>query len=357
MKAARYYGPGDIRIDDIPIPRLKPGQVKIKVAWNGICGTDLHAYQMQLPMTGTLTTPNPQSGETLPVTFGHEFSGTIVELGEDVDKKFAIGQNVCVEPIMTCMKDSCRSCREGSRNVCPKLGWIGITGWGGGLSEYICVDQLTVHILPPNVSLEIGAMIEPLAVAYHSVKRSGFKKGDTALVVGAGPIGQFLLKALKAVDPTARVIVSEPAQLRREYALAHGATIAFNPLKDDLEAIINKATGGEGADIVFDAAGIQASIDACIKGVRPRGTIVVVAVWEEAPKINMNVLLMKEATLTGIMCYDRVHTELIEAVSAGKMPNIEDLITSKISLEDVVGKGFEALMKEKDKQVKILVHP
>ncbi|KAL4269476.1 zinc-containing alcohol dehydrogenase family protein [Pleurotus pulmonarius] len=340
MKAARYYGPGDIRIEDIPEPQAKPGQIKIKIAWNGICGTDLHAYLQPLATAPTFTKPDYLSGETLPVTLGHELSGTIVDIGEGVDSKFAIGQNVCVEPIMSCMsQENCRACRNGSRNICPHLSFIGISGFGGGLAEYICADALVVHILPDGIPLEIGATIEPLAVAYHAVKRSGYKKGDTALISGAGPIGLFLLKVLRSIDTTSTIIVSEPAAIRRQFALKHGATIAHNPLEKDIVSVVLEATGGDGVEKAFDAAGIQPSIDACLA------------------KIDPMIILLKELFLTGIICYDGEHPELLKEVAAGKFPNIEDLITRKIALKDLVEQGMEVLVKEKDTQVKILVHP
>lgn len=358
MKAARYYAPGDIRIEDIPVPSLKDGQVKIRIAWNGICGSDIHAYVAGLPKFPTLTTPGPLSGETLPVTLGHEFSGTIVELGADTDGRFAVGQNVCVEPVMSCRREgSCWPCHEGFHNLCPLVNSIGIGGWGGGLSEIVCVDQNTVHILPEGISLEVGACLEPLAVAWHAVKRSGYKEGDTALILGAGPIGLFLLKVLRAIDPNSIIVVSEPAALRLEVASQHGATITANPLESDIPSIITKATNGKGIDHAFDAAGVQSGIDLSLKCVRPRGSVMLVALWEASPKIDLNLVLRREINVTGSICYDRVHGEVLEALKDGRISGIDGLITSRIALDNVVEQGIKALIQEKDKQVKILVHP
>ncbi|RDB17389.1 (R,R)-butanediol dehydrogenase [Hypsizygus marmoreus] len=358
MKAARYYGPGDIRVEQIPEPVAGKGQVKVKIAWNGICGSDLHAFLAQIPKYAS-TTPNAITGETLPVTLGHEFSGTIVGLGEDVDQgKWNVGKNVVIEPIITCMKTStCHSCASGSRNMCPETNFIGICGWGGGLAEYIAVDVRYVHALPDNVPLDVGACVEPLAVAWHAVKRSGFVKGQSALVLGAGPIGIFLVKVLRAFDPSATVIISEPAVLRRQQALKHGATQAVDPINTTLLDVVKQATGGLGVDIAFDAAGVQATIDAAIASVRPRGTVVNVALWERNASIDMNTVLIKEIILTGTLAYDRVHEELIEALAAGKIKDVESLITSRVAIGDVVEKGFKALLNDKDAQVKILIHP
>ncbi|KAF7762446.1 hypothetical protein Agabi119p4_9039 [Agaricus bisporus var. burnettii] len=251
MKAARYYGPGDLRVEDIPEPVPTDGQVKVKIAWyvnnpprisrvtsplfsanrNGICGSDLHAYLSQTP-TYASTEPHPITQETVPVTLGHEFSGTIVEIGPGVDTtKWATGTNVVIEPVLGCMKGECDTCCQGYRNLCPQITFIGIGGWGGGLAEYIAVNVRYLHALPEGISLEIGACIEPLAVAYHAVKRSGFTGDGAALVIGAGPIGLFVVKILRTLYPSITILVSEPATIRREFAIKHGATRAFDPTK------------------------------------------------------------------------------------------------------------------------------
>ncbi|KAF9460064.1 alcohol dehydrogenase GroES domain protein [Collybia nuda] len=359
MKAARYYGPGDVRVEQIPEPEPKRGQVKIKIAWNGICGTDLHAYLAPFIKFPTNTVPNEITGETLPVTLGHEFSGIIVGLGEGVDsEKHSIGQAVCVEPIFSCMKiNTCAACRAGTRNLCNDVNVIGIGGFGGGLAEYIAVDENFVHTLPDNVSLEVGACIEPLAVAWYAVKRSSFKSGDKVLICGAGPIGIFLLKVLRSLDPTAVIVTCEPTVLRRSVSLEHGATIAVDPASTDVVSAVHAVTEGQGVDIAFDAAGVQESMNACLHSVKARGLIVNVASWEQIPKVDTNLMLLREITITASNTYTGIHPELLQAVGSGKLSGIESLVTSKVSLEDVVDKGIKSLLTEKDKNVKILIHP
>ncbi|KAF9452076.1 2,3-butanediol dehydrogenase [Macrolepiota fuliginosa MF-IS2] len=359
MRAGRYYGPGDIRVDDIPSPVPKSGQVKVKVMPvppNGICGSDLHAYVTRVPGYPS-NEPHRTTGETAPVTLGHEFSGTIVDVGPGVDAtKWALGTDVAIEPIFGCSKGDCFPCSNGTCNICPRGGFIGISGWGGGLSEYIAVDLRYVHILPKEVSLEVGACIEPLAVAYYAVKRSGFTAGQTVLVVGAGPIGLFLLKVLRSIDPTGTIIVSEPAAIRREFALEHGATHVIDPKAEQVPSAV-KRTIAPGVHLAFDAAGIQASLDACLDSLRQRGTYVNVAIWETKATLDVNLILAKELLFTGTLGYDRIHPEVIALVAAGKITGIEKLITRRISLDDVVEDGFKRLLNEKEKHVKILVHP
>ncbi|KAF9461748.1 alcohol dehydrogenase GroES domain protein [Collybia nuda] len=358
MKAARLYGPGDIRVEQVEEPVAGKGQVKVKIAWNGICGSDIHAFLTTVPKYPQGTTPDPLSGESLPVTLGHEFSGTIISVGPGVDEhKWAVGQNIVVEPLVSCMKSSCPSCSSGSRNLCPIHNFIGIGGWGGGLAEYIAVDTQYIHALPNNIPLDVGACVEPLAVAWHSVKRSRFAKGQSALVLGAGPIGLFLLKVLLAFDPNALIIVSEPTVLRRQSAIKHGATHVIDPTHSNVEESVMKLTGGVGVDVAFDAAGVQATMVAAIESVRTRGTVANVAIWEKTAMIDINRLVMKEIFITGIASYDRIHPELLEALASGKITGVEQLITRKVAIEDVVEKGFLTLVNDKDTQVKILIHP
>jgi threonine dehydrogenase-like Zn-dependent dehydrogenase len=269
-----------------------------------------------------------------------------------------MGQAVTVEPIYSCEKtETCDTCAAGRRNTCAFFGTIGIGGWGGGLAEFIAVDSKYVHKLHDNIPLDIGACMEPISVAWHAVKRSGFTKGKSALVLGAGPIGFLILKVLRSIDAESMIIVAEPAALRRNLAARHGATVVIDPIVEDIPKVVLEKTANAGVHVALDAAGLQATTDAAIKSVRVRGTIVNVAIWESGVTvaINMNAILFKEITLTGTICYDNDHPEVIAAVAAGKIPGIEEFISRRIALDDVVEKGFKALVQEKDSLVKVLV--
>ncbi|KAF8635722.1 hypothetical protein AX15_000339 [Amanita polypyramis BW_CC] len=289
------------------------------------------------------------------------FSGTIVEYGPDIDaKEWPIGQPVTVEPIFGCGKiDSCVSCAAGRRNTCSLFNTIGIAGWGGGLADFIAVDLKYVYKLHNNIPLDVGACIEPVSVAWHAVKRSKFTEGQSALVLGSGPIGFLVLKVLRSIDPNAKIIVVEPAALRRNLAARHGATIVVDPTVDYVPKVVLEATANTGVDVAFDAAGLQSTMDAAIQSVRARGTIVNIALWDAGVKvgIDMNALLLKEITLTGTICYENDHTDVIAAVALGKISGFEDFISRRVALDEVVEKGFEALLKEKDSLVKVLIHP
>ena len=175
--------PAPVTIEDIPEPKLRAGAVKIDVAWCGICGTDLHEY-LEGPIFVTAPGhPHPLTHEEPPVTLGHEFSGTISELGEGVDG-LAVGDSVVVEPYF--VDGDCDMCQAGSYHLCRQLGFIGLAGGGGGLSEKVVVDKRWVHPIG-DIPLDEAALIEPLSVAHHAVARSGAKAGDVALAAVPGP--------------------------------------------------------------------------------------------------------------------------------------------------------------------------
>src|ERR1700754_3961618 len=242
MKAAVYYGPNKLEVADVPEPQPTAGTVKVKVGFNGICGTDLHEYY-----AGPIfvpTEPHPLTGEQLPLTIGHEFSGVIADLGEGVTG-WQEGDRVAVEPIYKC--GQCASCRAGNYNICAQIGFHGLMS-DGGMAEYTVVPTNMLHKLPDNVSLQLGALVEPMSVAYHAATLGDAKAGDTAMVFGAGPIGIGLWFALrgKGVDD---VFVVEPSATRRAAIEALGAT-TLDPAGVDVPSFIADHTDRRGADAV-----------------------------------------------------------------------------------------------------------
>jgi (R,R)-butanediol dehydrogenase/meso-butanediol dehydrogenase/diacetyl reductase len=229
MKAARWYGPKDVRIDNIDEPIVTDGLVKIKVKWCGICGSDLHEY-LGGPIFIPVGKPHPLSGNVAPVVLGHEFSGEVVEVGSNV-KKIKVGDNVVVEPIVAC--NECTNCKEGNYHLCPSLGFHGLCGTGGGFAEYTTFPEEFVYKLPEGFTYEMGALIEPITVAMHSLRRGKFETGQTAVVVGAGPIGLATIECLKA-SGAKMVIAVELSSTRKEYAKRSGADIVLDPREVDV---------------------------------------------------------------------------------------------------------------------------
>ncbi|GAA2529267.1 2,3-butanediol dehydrogenase [Rarobacter incanus] len=349
MKAIRYYGKQDVRYEDVPDPVLQPGTVKIKPAWCGICGSDLHLYfEGPIPPAPTDSQPHPLSGETLPVVFGHEFSGVVTEVADDVSG-LSVGDHVVVEPFMVC--GQCPACKAGMYNCCEKMGFIGISGRGGGLSEAIVVEQRWVHHIG-DIPLDQAALIEPLSVAGHGVRLSGAKAGDVAVVGGAGPIGLLAAAVLKAIGVT--TIVSEVSQARKDKALSSGvADYVVDPAKEDLHARVMELTGGAGADVALECAGVPVVFDALLDALRPGGRLQVIALFSHNPTLDMGSLLYLERNIGGTMGYCNDHERMIKLVQDGKI-DLSQFITKRIKAQDIVRDGYEFLAANKDTQVKII---
>ncbi|KAL9038466.1 MAG: hypothetical protein Q9214_005269 [Letrouitia sp. 1 TL-2023] len=349
MKALRFHGQRDLRIEDVEIPNCGKNQVKVKPAYVGICGTDLHEYIGGANIIPT--TPHPITSEKVPLTLGHEFSGVIEEVGEDVSD-INIGDRVVVQPII--YDGTCGACRDGYINCCDNNGFVGLSGWGGGLSEHVVVPRKAVYAVPEKVSLEVAALVEPLAVAWHAVNISPFKKGDSVLVLGGGPIGLAVIQSLKARGAEL-IIVSEVSPRRKEFAKQFGASYVLDPTKDDIVARVREICGGSGANVAFDAAGVQAGLDQAILAIRARGTLVNIAVWEKAATLHPNSLVFRERKYMGVATYvEGDFQDVLDAIATGKLKP-QAMITSKIKMDDIEEKGFKALIHNKDNHVKILV--
>ncbi|GAA2606927.1 2,3-butanediol dehydrogenase [Paractinoplanes durhamensis] len=351
MKAAIFHASKNITIDDVPVPELRAGAVAIDVAWCGICGTDLHEYLEGPIFISPAGHPHPLTRETAPVTMGHEFSGTITALGDGVTD-LAVGDNVVVEPYFVC--GDCAPCQAGNYNLCTSMGFIGLAGGGGGLSEKVVVDRRWVHPIG-DIPLDQAALIEPLSVGHHAFVRSGAKAGDVAFIAGAGPIGLLLAAVLKAEGLT--VIMSELSSARKAKARETGvADHILDPSSEDVAARVREITGGVGADVCFECSSVNAALDQLFDAVKPAGVIVVVSIWGHPAQIDMQRLVLKEIDLRGTIAYVRDHPATIQLVHDGKV-DLAPFITARIALDDLIDKGIRTLIDHNETAVKILVHP
>jgi 2-desacetyl-2-hydroxyethyl bacteriochlorophyllide A dehydrogenase len=351
MKALRFHGQRDIRLDTIPVPKLAPGKVLIAPKFCGICGTDLHEYMGGANLIPKPGSPHPITAETYPLTLGHEFAGIVEGVGEGVDH-VKPGDRVCVQPIL--FDGDCRSCKRGLVNCCDRNGFIGLSGWGGGLSEAAAVPAYAVKKLPDNVPLEIGALVEPLSVGWHSVDVSPWRPGDAALVLGGGPIGLAVVQVLRGRGCD-NIIVSEVSGRRRSFAQEFGAHHTVDPTKEDLAERVKALTGGLGVDVAFDAAGVQVALDSAFTALKARGTMVNIAVWENKAQLAMNEIVFRERSYMGVATFSLGDFEaVIEAISQGKIKPA-GMITKKIKLDEVEAEGFHTLINDKENHVKILV--
>ncbi|MEU3471668.1 2,3-butanediol dehydrogenase [Rhodococcus sp. NPDC006774] len=346
MRAAVYYGPNKVEITDVPEPSPGEGQVKVKVGFNGICGTDLHEYYagpIFIP-----TSPHPLTGQEMPLVLGHEFSGTVTELGKGVTG-IAVGDRVAIEPLYRC--GHCGPCRAGNYNICAQIGFHGLMS-DGGMAEYTVVPTDMIHALPDNVSLELGALVEPMSVAYHAATLGDPKPEDTAMVFGAGPIGIGLWFALrgKGLD---NVFVVEPSPTRRASIEALGAK-TLDPTALDIPAYIADLTDGKGADAIYDAAGVQPAVEAALGCIGARKPLVSVAIYEKPLTTPLQKLVMNESRIQGSLCYTSADYEaVIDLMSQGHYDTTGWV--DKITLDGVIDDGFEAL--HAGTKMKVLVDP
>lgn len=352
MKAARYYGRGDIRIEEVPEPTVGPGEVGVEVAYCGICGTDLHEYldgPIFCPVPGH---PHPISGEDSPVTLGHEMAGVVYALGEGVTD-LKVGEHVVVEPYIVA-DDVDTSENNPAYHLSKDMNFIGLAGRGGGLSERLSVQRRWVHPVG-DIPLDEAALIEPLSMGYHAFERSGAKAGDVALITGAGPIGLLTAAVLKAEGLT--VAVSETSELRRQKALdTEVADYVIDPTAADVVAEVAALTGGRGADVSFECTSVQGALDTLFDATKPQGVIVVVSIWGKPASVEMQKLVLKEIDLRGTIAYVNNHPAVIKLVQDGKV-NLKPFITATIGLDDLISKGFDTLINHNDSAVKVLVSP
>ncbi|KAK5734508.1 hypothetical protein LTR17_008868 [Elasticomyces elasticus] len=349
MKALQFHDKHDIRLNDIETPHPRPGQVRVRPSFVGICGTDVHEYTRGatlIPQTAHVLT-----GRAAPLTLGHEISGVVDRVGNDVTR-LRVGDHVAILPILS--DDTCYACRQNKPNCCAKQGFYGLST-DGGLAEHIVVEERNARLLPATIDLDVGALIEPLAVGWHAVGCGLTKTSSSALVMGAGAIGLCVTQALKARNINV-IIVADPNAARHRTARTAGATHVIDPSKGDLlETVARICASSEGAHVAFDTAGKQITLDQCIAAVCVSGTVVNIAIWGGPARIMPNDLLLREKRYLGTSVYTREDFDaVIEAVASGVIePRF--MITSKIGLGDVVSQGIPKLLDPAGHEVKVLV--
>jgi len=314
MQAVCLYGPRDLRVEnDIPEPVPGPGEVLLAPEFSGICGSDLHIWE-----------GGSRHIVDAPMILGHEFSARIVELGPDVRVPgLVVGALVAVEPMWTCGR--CGPCRTGAYNLCRKTIWHGISAKGGGMSDRTCVRADMVHVLPEELDARQGALVEPVSVSHHAVGRAALAPGESALVLGAGPIGMAT-----ALDLYARgiehIIVSEPSEQRRAAVNATLARVGaeahvLDPTAiDDLPGAVRDLTDGQGAHAVIDAAGVEAAFHAGLAAARPGGRMITVAVYGKPITFHPMAAFLGEIDILSSCAYRDDFPEVIDLMARGAYP-------------------------------------
>ncbi len=352
MRAARFHGKSDIRVEDVPSPKIKtPDDVLVEVAYCGICGTDLHEYLVG-PIV-TPTSPHPLTGVTIPQTLGHEFSARVVEIGGDVTD-VAVGDRVAIMPAIVCGK--CHYCRRGLGHLCVRFACTGLSAETGGLAQYASLKDYQVATLPDEVSDVEGAVVEPASVAAYGIDRVGVHGGDVVLVTGAGPIGVLSAMYADAIG-AATVVIAEPNPNRAALVRAMDIGPVLDPTESGFSDQINELTRGIGVDVVAECSGSSPGLATALSSVRRRGAIVQTGLHTKPATLDAMALSEKDVSLVGSWCYLITDwPRVIRLIAAGKYP-VSKAVTARIRLEDVVTKGFDVLVDPRGDQLKVLASP
>lgn len=323
MKALQYIGNHSFELTDTEKQPLQKGEVRLKMAYVGVCGTDVHIYHGKM-----------DARVKPPQIIGHEVSGVIEELGEGVTD-WKVGENVTVRPLNPGVE---MPADNGFRHIGQNLKFIGIDS-AGGMQQYWNVPAFTLHRLPESLSLQLGAMIEPLAVACHDVRLGEVVAGENAVVIGGGPIG--LLVALVARQKGANVMISEVNKNRIDFIQSLGFQ-TVNPIEQDLVQTVEAFTNGAMADVVFEVSGVQAGVTAMTQLPKVRGRIVMVAIHSEPKAVDLFRFFWREIKLIGARVYEpEDFDEAIALAASGTLP-LDKMITQVSPLADAK-KVFETI--------------
>ena len=336
MKGVFFEGKHKISIkEDLIKPEINPDEVLIKVKKVGICGTDVGSYETGGPsFPGKIT--------------GHEFSGEIVEIGEKV-KKLKIGNRVTANPQIPCLE--CYYCTHYQENMCKiQNNSLGITV-DGAMRDYINVKAERIHILPDNISYEDGAIVEPLSVAINAVQESSFKIGDTATIIGAGPIGLMLIQVLR-VSGAQKILVLEPVESKQLKSVELGADKAFQP---NAWNKIVRLTDKLGPDHVYDCVGLSSTISTSLSLIKKGGCITVLGMHDSTYELkNAGLLIINSITIRGVYGYKQeTFRTAINLLEQGKV-NGEAIITNRIKIEEVP-QMFDKLANPPHDELKVIV--
>ena len=347
MRAAMYYGNHKLEIEDIPEPSAGEGQVKVRVSRNGICGTDLHEYY-DGPIFIPPQEPHPLTGKAMPLVLGHEFSGTVTEVGAGVTD-VGEGDRVTIEPVYRC--GHCRPCKTGRYNLCTSVGFHGLMA-DGGMAEYTVVPQNQVYRLPDSIPLEMGALVEPMSVAYHAAVLGEVNDQSRALIYGAGPIGIGLWFALRGMGLT-EIDVVEPSSTRRTSIEALGAR-TLDPTAVDVPELIADRTNGDGVDAAFDAAGVTPAVESALECVGERRPLISVAIYDKPISTPLINLVLRERRIQGTICYTGDDYRAVIALMAQGHYDTTGWVDT-IPMSGVLEQGFEELRA--GRKMKLLVDP
>ena len=337
QKGAFMRGIDKMVIKEIPVPEIGKKEVLVSLEYVGICGSDVHYFH-----NGCCGSYKVDLSEDY--MLGHECAGTIVKVGEEVER-LKVGDRVALEPGITC--GECEQCKSGHYNLCPDVVFLATPPVQGCNEEYIAFPENMCFKLPDNVSTKEGALIEPLSVGFYASEQGGVKTGDTVVILGSGCIGLVTLLACKA-HGAGKIIVADLVEARMQKAIELGATEVINSGKEDALKKIEELTNGRGADVVFETAGSPVTIAQTPFIVRRGGTITLVGISaKEEITYNFAQIMDKEATIKSVFRYRNIYPKAIAAVSSGAI-NVKGIVTHEFDLEHIQDAYDEAVNNKTD---------
>jgi L-iditol 2-dehydrogenase len=337
MKQSVMTRPGVIEFRDISRPTAGPGEVLVHIQRIGVCGSDIHVYHGLHPYT------------SYPIVQGHEVSGLIAEVGAGV-AGLRVADLVTFMPQVTC--GECYPCTHGMEHICESLKVMGFQTDGAG-QEYFPVAASKVLKMPGGISLDQAAMVEPVAVGVHAIRRGGGVAGKNVVVLGAGTIGNMLAQSARAAGAN-KVMLSDINAYKLERAQACGFECAVNPRENDLASVVRNCMGPDRADVIFECVGAEETITAAVDIARKGSTIVIVGVFGKQPVVDIGLVQDRELTLVGTLMYQKPDFEqAVEWLAAGKL-NLSALISARFPFEHYLD-AYHSIEEARGSSMKVMI--
>jgi L-iditol 2-dehydrogenase len=329
--------PGRIEIRQVERPTIRDNEVLMQTKRIGVCGSDIHVFHGKHPYT------------SYPVVQGHEVSGIAVEVGQAV-QGIAVGDKITFTPQVVC--GECYPCRNGMYHVCEKLKVMGFQT-GGAAQEFFVLPAWNVFKLPSHLSLDHAAMIEPVSVGVHAVRRGGDVTGKKVLVLGAGTIGNLVAQVAKALGAHA-VMVTDVSDYKLKKARTCGIDFVINTSHEDLNAALLRDFGPDRADLILECVGAQATATQAVECARKGTTVVIVGVFGEKPVLNLGYVQDRELSLIGTAMYQKTdYAAAIDLVTSGKI-HLDELLTHRFSFEDYL-KAYHTIDQSNGEYMKVMI--
>ncbi len=344
MRALRWHGPRDLRVEVVPVPEVGPADALVRVGRVGLCGTDVEEY-LTGPHDIPVDQPHPVSGAVAPMIPGHELVGTVERCESRPE---LVGTTVIPDVVQGC--GECWWCQRHEEGLCPDLVVLGQTA-DGGLAEFVRCRAHTLVTVPPSLSIDIAAFAEPTAVAVRAIAKAGDLRGRTVAVVGAGVVGNLIAQVARGHG--ARVVATDTAHWRLDIASAGGIPTASI---DTVAERVEHLTGGRMADVVFECAGRDASFALSVSLARRGGAIVLVGIGNSLPAFPWRDIVLREQRLIGSAAHvwDVDVATAVELLAAGHV-DPAPMISRIVGLDDVAATLEE--MTTSARLAKVLVDP